>query len=289
MYVYNSPSPIIMVGTYEWYALQTGVWFTASSVQGPWVSRRPCPPRSMRFAELADQLRHVRAHLRGHAAVGRRRLHAGYMGTIVTADGGVVVRNRYYYVPYVSATVWYPPPITYGYAANPTWTPWTGWAIGFGFGWAMGAAWARVAAGVIRARLLGRPLLILGGPLLQCRLRARSVRRSCRVGTGRLGRDHRATSITSGARRTRSPAPRAATTRGRATRGLARWAPRTTRLTGRVWAGQRAEVGTSTPATSLRFSVARPTTRTPASPRAADRRRMAMPIPASRTRLDGDR
>src|SRR5262249_26140780 len=37
MYVYNSPTPIIMAGTYEWYALQTGLWFTASTVQGPWV------------------------------------------------------------------------------------------------------------------------------------------------------------------------------------------------------------------------------------------------------------
>src|SRR5262249_57620729 len=53
----------------------------------------------------------------------------------------VVYGTGYTYAPYISSTVWYAPPITYGYAANPTWTPWTGWAMGFGFGWAMGAAW----------------------------------------------------------------------------------------------------------------------------------------------------
>ncbi len=41
-YVLYSPTPIIMVSPTDWYALQGGVWFTASSLQGPWVvgSRR---------------------------------------------------------------------------------------------------------------------------------------------------------------------------------------------------------------------------------------------------------
>ena len=65
----------------------------------------------------------------------------GYMGTVVTTDGVVVYGTGYPYVPYIGATVWYPPPVTYGYAANVSWTPWTGWAVGFGVGWAMGPLW----------------------------------------------------------------------------------------------------------------------------------------------------
>jgi hypothetical protein len=44
MYVVNSPTPLIMVSQYEWYAVQHGVWFTASSVQGPWVVATSVPP-----------------------------------------------------------------------------------------------------------------------------------------------------------------------------------------------------------------------------------------------------
>ncbi|HXJ78401.1 MAG TPA: autotransporter [Candidatus Methylomirabilis sp.] len=141
-YVVNSPSPIIMVGPYEWYALQAGVWFTASSVQGPWVvatyippSIYSIPPSSPIYYATYAQIYDVTPQW---VVVGYT---PGYMGTIVTGDGVVVYGTGYYYTPYIGATVWYPPPVTYGYAANPTWTPWTGWAIGFGFGWAMGAAW----------------------------------------------------------------------------------------------------------------------------------------------------
>ena len=64
----------------------------------------------------------------------------GYLGTVVTPGGVVVYGTGYTYVPYIGATVWYPPPVTYGYAAALAWTPWTGWAVGFGFGLAFGAA-----------------------------------------------------------------------------------------------------------------------------------------------------
>src|SRR5262249_24757643 len=40
----------------------------------------------------------------------------------------------------VGATLWDPPAVTSGYGAAVAWTPWTGWAVGFGFGLAFGAA-----------------------------------------------------------------------------------------------------------------------------------------------------
>ena len=43
-YVFNTPDAIIMVSPSEWYAVQTGVWFTAPSVSGPWAVASAVPP-----------------------------------------------------------------------------------------------------------------------------------------------------------------------------------------------------------------------------------------------------
>ena len=45
----------------------------------------------------------------------------GYLGTVVTTDGVVVYGTGYTYVPYIGTAVWYPVPVTYGYAAAPYW------------------------------------------------------------------------------------------------------------------------------------------------------------------------
>ncbi len=142
LYVLNSPSPIIMVSQYQWYGVENGVWFTASSAQGPWVvatsipaSIYSIPPSSPLYYVTYVKIYDVTPET---VVVGYT---PGYMGTVVTTDGLVVYGTGYTYTPYIGAAVWYPLPVTYGYAANPTWTPWTGWAMGFGFGWAMGAAW----------------------------------------------------------------------------------------------------------------------------------------------------
>ena len=140
MYVFNSPMPIIMVSQYEWYAVHNGVWFTASAAQGPWVVATSIPaaiysipPSSPLYYVTYVKIYDVTPQV---VVVGYT---PGYMGTVVTTDGVVVYGTGYTYVPYIGASVWYAPPVTYGYAANPTWTPWTGWMMGFGFGWAMGA------------------------------------------------------------------------------------------------------------------------------------------------------
>src|SRR5215471_7290631 len=142
MYVFNSPSPIIMVSQSEYYGVQNGVWFSASSAQGPWAVATSIPaaiysipPSSPLYYVTYVKIYDVTPQ---YVVAGYT---PGYMGTVLTTDGVVVYGTGYTYVPYISATVWYAPPITYGYAVNPTWTPWTGWAMGFGLGWAMGAAW----------------------------------------------------------------------------------------------------------------------------------------------------
>jgi hypothetical protein len=142
-YVFNSPNPIIWVSPTQWYAVQSGVWFVAPSFQGPWTVATSVPaviysiPPSSPLYYVTNV--YVYASTPHYVVVGYT---PGYMGTVVTADGVVVYGTGYAYAPYIGATVWYPPPVTYGYAAAMAWTPWTGWAMGFGFGLAVGAmAW----------------------------------------------------------------------------------------------------------------------------------------------------
>jgi len=140
-YVFNSPAPIIQVSPTAWYAAQNGVWFTAVSVAGPWAVATSIPPAiySIPPSSPLHYVTYVRVYdvTPQYVVVGYT---PGYYGTVVTPAGVVVYGTGYTYVPYIGATVWYPPPVTYGYAAAVAWTPWTGWAVGFGFGLAFGAA-----------------------------------------------------------------------------------------------------------------------------------------------------
>ena len=63
----------------------------------------------------------------------------GYYGTVLTSDGVVVYGTGYYYAPWTGA-YWYGAPVTYGFGASVAYTPWTGWAVAFGIGWAWGTA-----------------------------------------------------------------------------------------------------------------------------------------------------
>ncbi len=138
-YVFNSPAPIIMVSSDQWYAVHNGVWFTSSSLNGHWVVATSVPAviYSIPPSSPVYYVTYVKIYdvTPSYVVVGYT---PGYMGTVVDSAGVVVYGTGYAYVPYIGPTVWYSPPITYGYAANPTWTPWTGWIIGFG--WAFGAA-----------------------------------------------------------------------------------------------------------------------------------------------------
>ena len=141
-YVANSPTPIILAEPFGWFACESGVWYTAKSVTGPWsvattipAAIYAIPPSSPVYYVTHVQIYTVTPTI---VVIGYT---PGYMGAIVTPDGTVVYGTGYSYVAYVNASVWYPPPVTYGYAAAVTYTPWTGWAVGFGFGFAMGAAY----------------------------------------------------------------------------------------------------------------------------------------------------
>ena len=140
-YVVNSPIPVIQVSPTSYYALQNGVWFVATSPQGPWVVATTVPAVIYSIPPSSP------LHYVTYVYVYRATPEVVYVGytpgyySVYVSDGVVVYGTGYSYVSW-DGTVWYGTPVTYGFATAPTYTPWTGWVMGFGFGMAFGVATA---------------------------------------------------------------------------------------------------------------------------------------------------
>ena len=133
-YVANSGTPTIKVDDQSWYACQNGVWFYASSLNGPWAVAASVPP--VIYTIPATSPMHYLTYVQVYGATPDNvyvGYTPGYWGTEVQ-DGVVVYGTGYYYPPWVG-TVWYGWPYTWGFGWGPCWTPWYGWSFTIGFGW----------------------------------------------------------------------------------------------------------------------------------------------------------
>jgi hypothetical protein len=138
-YVVNSRIPIIAVSPSAFYAVQTGVWFTAPALTGPWTVATGVPEvvYTIPVASPLHYVTYVRVY--GYTpTVVYVGYTPGYLGTVVTPSGVVVYGTGYVYQPWIG-TVWYAPPVTYGVAAVPVYNPAVGWAFGFSMGLATAA------------------------------------------------------------------------------------------------------------------------------------------------------
>jgi hypothetical protein len=141
-YVANSPTPIIRVDANTYYALTAGVWFSATSVSGPWVVATYVPAVIYTIPP-SSRLYYV-TYVKVYGATDKVvyvGYTPGYMGTVVSSDGVVVFGTGYPYQPWVG-TVYYPVPVTYGVMAQPVYNP----AVGMAFGFAMGVTAAAMTA-----------------------------------------------------------------------------------------------------------------------------------------------
>ena len=140
-YVTNSPVPVIRVTPSSYYAVSSGVWFSATALNGPWTIATEVPAAIYRIPATSPihYVTYVRVY--GYTPqVVYVGYTPGYMGTVVTPYGTVVYGTGYAYSPWIGS-VWYPPPYTYGVAAAPVYSA----AVGYTFGFAVGlatAAWA---------------------------------------------------------------------------------------------------------------------------------------------------
>ncbi len=145
-YVLNASTPVIRVDDKSWYACQEGVWFVAASLNGPWAVATSVPAviYSIPPASPVYYVTYVRVY-RATPTYVYVGYTPGYYGAVVAPGGVVVYGTGYYYSPWVGR-YWYGYPVTYGMGVGMAWTPWTGWAFGFGFGRPYGAVWYRPPA-----------------------------------------------------------------------------------------------------------------------------------------------
>lgn len=147
-YVVNTATPIVVVDSNTYYAVENGVWFDATSLRGPWVVATKVP--AIIYTIPASSPLHYITYVKVYDVVGDTvyvGYTPGYQGQCVDPVTKVVVYGTgYTYSPWIGS-VWYGPPVTYGFGVSLRYTPWTGWTVGFGFGWSWGAATVAVGWG----------------------------------------------------------------------------------------------------------------------------------------------
>jgi len=133
-YAVNTPAPVIEVDAHSYYSVENGVWFDATSPNGPWEVATNVP--SVIYSiPVSSPLHYVTyAQVYGSTpAVVYAGYTPGYLGTEVCPDNVVVYGTGYYYPPYVGS-YWVGGPCTYGFGAGFA----DNWDVGFGFGFSDG-------------------------------------------------------------------------------------------------------------------------------------------------------
>ena len=140
-YAVNSPIPVIRVSEDAFYALDNGVWFVANAPFGPWTVASSVPPVIYTIPRSSPL--HYVTYVRVYDAtpeVVQEGYTPGYAGSYVAPDNTVVYGTGWNYQPWIGS-VWYEPPVTWGFgfsAVNTWWNPWWPWSPWWVPGWAGG-------------------------------------------------------------------------------------------------------------------------------------------------------
>lgn len=139
-YAWNTPVPVIRVNATSYFAVQNGVWFTASDPNGPWSVALSVPSVIYSIPPSSSLYYVTYVHVYGNDGdtvyVGYT---PGYYGTVVS--NGVVVYGTGYPCDAWVGDAWYGCPATYGFGVAFGWDPWVGWSFGFAWGMAWASAW----------------------------------------------------------------------------------------------------------------------------------------------------
>ena len=136
-YAKNTSAPVIKVSDNNYYCVEAGVWFKGPSPQGPWRVADSVPPEIYTIPPSSPIYYVTYARVYGSTPdVVYVGYTPGYYGTVVSANTMTVVYGTgWYYPPYITSTVWYGWPYTYGVGAGFTYSTDSGWSFGFGYGY----------------------------------------------------------------------------------------------------------------------------------------------------------
>ena len=139
-YAVNTKTQVIKVKD-KYYAVDQAVWFVSDSPTGPWVVADDLPPEidtippespvyNVKYVRVYDSTPDV-VHV-GYTP--------GYLGSYVYGD--TIVYGTGYYYPGWFGSVYYPAPVTWGFAPiyNPFYCSW-GFGWGYGAGFVSGFYW----------------------------------------------------------------------------------------------------------------------------------------------------
>lgn len=136
-YARNTPVPVIRVSANGYYAVDQGVWFTATAPMGPWQVATSVPAVIYTIPATSPLHYVTYVYVYGHQGdVVYTGYTPGYYGTVVTNN--VVVYGTGYPCRSWVGAYWYGCPATYGMGVYFGWSPWVGWTFGMGWGWYAG-------------------------------------------------------------------------------------------------------------------------------------------------------
>jgi len=136
-YANNTRASVIKVSDNNYYGVEAGVWFKASSPEGPWLVADAVPAQIYDIPPSSPlyNVTYVKVY-NSTPDVVHVGYTPGYYGTVVSANTMTVVYGTgWYYPPYISPIAWYGWPYTYGVGAGFTYSEDTGWSVGFGYGY----------------------------------------------------------------------------------------------------------------------------------------------------------
>jgi hypothetical protein len=133
-YAVNSPYPVIRVDPESYYSVQNGVWFAATTPYGSWVVAERVP--AVIYTIPPSNRLHYVTYVKVYGAapdVVYVGYTSGYYGSYVGVDGTIVYGTGYVYPAWVG-TVWFGPPVTWGFGIHYGWYG-GGWGWGWGYHW----------------------------------------------------------------------------------------------------------------------------------------------------------
>lgn len=137
-YASNTSAAVIKVSDDQYFCVEAGVWFEASTPQGPWRATDSVPAQIYEIPPSSPL--HYVTYVQVYSSTPELvyvGYTPGYYGTVVSASTMTVVYGTgWYYPPHIGPTVWYGWPYTYGVGAGFTYTSDSGWSFGFGYGYA---------------------------------------------------------------------------------------------------------------------------------------------------------
>jgi uncharacterized protein (TIGR03000 family) len=138
-YAINTPTPVIEVTPQVYYAVENGVWFSATNPAGPWLVADTVPPAIYSIPPSSPLYYVTNCQVYGGTPdVVYVGYTPGYFGTCLSPWGTVVYGTGWNYRPWVGR-LWFGRSWTYGCDVNFGWSTAGGWSFGFGAG--IGRPW----------------------------------------------------------------------------------------------------------------------------------------------------